>query len=631
MRLYGLGRSGRAVPLLKAFQRSGFEMQKHPWFLAPALALTLLLNGCSGLVTDPGSDDDTPADKTAPDETKTRGDKADETAESVESAVMDSEEIEYRDFPPDVLFALMSAELAAQRGRYDVTLMNYAQSAADTQDPAVIRRAMQIAQALDATNAQRQIAEVWLKVDPKNPQALRIAALAELRQSNLEQALAYMETLNAQGEKAQLDTLASQARALPKAQQQTMLELYERLHKRHPDSPSITYSLALLNDNTGNSERALTLTDSLLEARGNFQPAVTLKGKLLYDLERSDEAVDYLREQTRRFPDNRRLGTLYARVLVNEGKLQAAEDEFETLMERFPEATGLKLSRALVALENDHNDIAKNLLTELLKEGVHSNQAHFYLGRLADKRDNPNEALHHYSQVQGGNHFFQSLARASYIRAEQGELKAVRNNLDNLRARLPEQSARLWQMEMNLLLDLGHPEKAVSVADNALEHTPENTEIRYMRAMLREQTGNIEGMESDLRKVLEAEPENAVALNALGYTLTVHTDRLDEAEHLIMQALELDPENPAILDSAGWVHYHKGELQEALKYLGSAYERLQDPEIAAHLGRVLWALDRREEARTLWRRTLEETDNTDALQPLLEILEELDLEPEALQ
>lgn len=607
-------------------------MQKHPWFLAPALALTLMLGGCSGLATDPegDGDDEAPADETTLEGKDTKDDKADDTAESVESAVMDSEEIEYRDFPPDVLFALLSAELAAQRGRYDVTLMNYAQSAADTQDPAVIRRAMQIAQALDATNAQRQIAEVWLKVDPKNPQALRIAALAQLRQSNLEQALAYMEKLYEQGEEAQLDTLANQARALPPEQQQTMLELYERLHERHPESPGITYSLALLNDNTGNSERALELTESLLAAQSNFQPAVTLKGKLLYDLERGDEAVDYLREQTRRFPDNRRLGTLYARVLVNEGQLQAAEDEFEALMERFPDASGLKLSRALVALENDHHDIAENLLNELLSEGVHTNQAHFYLGRLADKRENPNEALHHYSQVQGGNHFFQSLSRASYIRAEQGELEAVRNNLDNLRARLPDQNARLWQMEINLLLDLGQPEKALSVADSALESNPDNTEIRYMRAMLRERTDDIEGMESDLRQVLEAEPENAVALNALGYTLTVHTDRHEEAEELIMQALELDPDNPAILDSAGWVHYHKGELQEALKYLGTAYERLQDPEIAAHLGRVLWAMDRREEARTLWRRTLEETDNTDALNPLLEILEELDLEPEAL-
>ncbi|MFO7787144.1 MAG: hypothetical protein R6W87_05130, partial [Halospina sp.] len=176
-------------------------MQKLAWFHVPALALTLILGGCSGLATDTGEKGDAASEEAPADASESGSDDTEE--ESVEAAVMDSEEIEYRDFPPDVLFALMSAELAAQRGRYDITLMNYAQSAADTQDPAIIRRAMQIAQALDATNAQRQIAEVWLKKEPNHPQALRIAALAELREGNLEQALTYMEKLHEQGGEAQ--------------------------------------------------------------------------------------------------------------------------------------------------------------------------------------------------------------------------------------------------------------------------------------------------------------------------------------------------------------------------------------------------------------------------------------------
>jgi len=132
-------------------------------------------------------------------------------------------------------------------------------------------------------------------------------------------------------------------------QQKELLRLYREVHDRHPDQPDITYSLALLNDNAGNTEKSLSLVNDILESHDNFQPAVTLKGKLLYDLERNEEAINYLRRQTRRFPDNRRLGTLYARLLVNAGRLQAAEDEFQSLMERFPKASSLKLSRALVA------------------------------------------------------------------------------------------------------------------------------------------------------------------------------------------------------------------------------------------------------------------------------------------
>ena len=559
-------------------------------------------------------------DKPSPD-----GDKS--TEEAVSDATLDEEEVSYRDFPPDVLFALLSAELAAQRGRFDVTLVNYTQAAADTGDEGVIRRAMQIAQALNATNAQRRIAAIWLKANPDAPQALRIAALRALQGDNFDKAVQYMERLYTQGEVAQFDTLATQARAMKPEQQKELLRLYREIHERHPEEPDITYSLALLNDNAGNREEALSLVNSILEKHGNFQPAVTLKGKLLYDLERNEEAITFLRRQTRRFPDNRRLGTLYARVLVNSGRLQAAEDEFQSLMERFPEASSLKLSRALVALENDNTSVAENLLEELVAQGLHTNQAHFYLGRIADDRDKPNEALHHYRQVQGGSHFFSALARASFLEAEQGELDTVRNKLENLRSRLPEQRERLWLLEINLLLDLGEQDKALGAANTALSEYPENTDIRYARAMLHEQADQIEAMESDLRRVLAQEPDNAVALNALGYTLTVHTERYAEAEKLINKALEIQPENPAILDSAGWVHYHLGDNEKALDYLQKAYDILPDVEIAAHLGRVLWAMDKKDDARVVWRRALDEGEGQQ-LDPLLEILDELGLSAE---
>lgn len=602
-------------------------MRKHQCALLPVLCLTFVMVGCSGLMTEPSEPSDAdgkPA--TSPQSTpEAEDDKA--TADKVADATLDEDEISYRDFPPDVLFALLSAELAAQRGRFDVTLVNYTQAAADTGDEGVIRRAMQIAQALNATNAQRQIAAIWLKANPDAPQALRIAALRALQNDEFDKALQYMERLYTQGEVAQFDTLATQARAMKPEQQKELLRLYREIHERHPDEPDITYSLALLNDNSGNSEKALSLVNGILETHENYQPAVTLKGKLLYDLERNEEAISFLRRQTRRFPDNRRLGTLYARVLVNSGRLQAAEDEFQSLMERFPEASSLKLSRALVALENKNTSVARNLLQELVAEGLHPNQAHFYLGRLADDKDNPNEALHHYRQVQGGSHFFSALSRASFLEAKQGELDAVRSKLENLRSRLPEQRERLWLLEINLLLDLGEHDKALKVANNALSEYPDNTDIRYARAMLHEHAGQVEAMESDLRRVLEQEPNNAVALNALGYTLTVHTERYAEAEQLITKALDIQPENPAILDSAGWVHYHQGDNEKALEYLQKAYDILPDVEIAAHLGRVLWAMDRKDDARVVWRRALDEGEGQQ-LDPLLDILDELGLSAE---
>jgi len=150
-------------------------MRKHECALLPVLGFTFLMVGCSGLMTEPSEPSDADGKATPPPQStpeadgKPSSEEDKSTEDKVAEATLDEEEISYRDFPPDVLFALLSAELAAQRGRFDVTLVNYTQAAADTGDEGVIRRAMQIAQALNATNAQRQIAAIWLKANPDAP------------------------------------------------------------------------------------------------------------------------------------------------------------------------------------------------------------------------------------------------------------------------------------------------------------------------------------------------------------------------------------------------------------------------------------------------------------------------------
>jgi Flp pilus assembly protein TadD len=142
---------------------------------------------------------------------------------------------------------------------------------------------------------------------------------------------------------------------------------------------------------------------------------------------------------------------------------------------------------------------------------------------------------------------------------------------------------------------------AAKVLDAGLVDLPKDSNLLYARAMLREQQGELEQMEADLRDILTRDPQNATALNALGYTLADHTDRLDEALSLISEALELQPGEPAILDSMGWVLFRLGRYEEAVGYLRQAYQQFPDPEVAAHLGEVLWVSGDTEAALEVWR------------------------------
>lgn len=544
----------------------------------------------------------------------------DATASSAEP----SADIRYADFEPEELYLLLSGEIAAQRGRFDVTLVNYMKAAQQSRDLGVIERTMRIAQSLNADNAQQKLAALWLEVAPDNMQAHRISAIQAVKKNELETALGHMEKIMDLGGDADFDSLAAMAGNLPPEQQQELLDLYQQLEQRHPDNPELQYSIALLLKVTGEPQQALAKLEPLLDSKPDFQPALILKGDLLYQTNQKQQALDHLRANTRQFPDNRQMGTLYGRMLIGEGELQTAQNEFRRLVNRFPDVPGLRLSYALVALENDQIALAEEELTRLIEQGHHSDEAHYYLGRIADEENENEQAIGYYRNVEKGNYFFPALARASELMAEQGELDEALADIREIRKNNPDQDENFRLLEINLLLDRDHDERALQAANEALESFPGNVRIRYARAMLLDSMDKPEQAEADLRTIIEEQPDNAVALNALGYILTTRTDRLDEARDYIERALAIDPENPAILDSMGWVLYLQGNTDESLSYLSRAWEAYADPEVAAHFGEALWQTGNQEQARSIWREGFEQ----DPDHPILtETVERLTGEP----
>ena len=568
-------------------------MHKSVPFLVTCL-LGLTLAGCASL--------------TGTEEAPSTGEKA-----AIEKKTEPQPPVEYADFEPETLYLLLSAEIAAQRGRYDITLVNYLKAAKQSRDQVVIERAMRIAQSLNGDNAQKQLAELWLEIDPDSLQAHRISAIQAVKGNDLQTAIHHMERIMDQGGDADFDSLAAMAANLPPEQQQELLALYNEMSDRHPDTPELEYSIALLLKVTGQPQQALNRLEPLLQDNPNFQPAIILKGDLLYQTGQKSSALDYLLTNTRRFPGNRQMGTLYGRMLINEGELQAAQDEFNRLVKRYPDTPGLRLSHALVALENGQTDLAREELTQLAEQGHHTSEANYYLGRIEDQAGNTEQAIGYYQSVEQGNYYFPALARASSLLAENGQLEDAIDRIRRLREANPRQAENFWLLEVNLLLDQEQQQQALSTATEALEEHPDNIEIRYARAMLYDGIGQPADAEADLKQIIEQEPENAVALNALGYILTTRTDRLREARGYIEKALRLDPENPAILDSMGWVLFLEGQIEPALDYLSRAWAAFPDPEVAAHYGEALWMNGAEEQARIIWQEGLEQDRDHEVL------------------
>lgn len=552
--------------------------------------------------------------KTAPEETETPPQVVTDPEPIAEEALPAGS------FRPEELYLLLTGEIAAQRGQYDVTLANYVEAAQQTMDSGVIRRALLIAESLNSQEATRLLTNTWIEAEPYSQDARRAAAIQSLRDGDMEATLIELEQILNLGGDANFDSLAAMAPQLPSDQQQELLRLFGELQERHPDNEEIRYSTALLQNLTGSPQAALDTLEPLLEQDPEFQPALVLKGEVLYDLGRTREALQYLQTNSRRYPDNRQLGTLYARMLVNEDEMRAAQDEFGRLVQRFPDETGLRLSWALVALENNELDLAREHLERLTRNRQFGSQAYYYLGQVAEKEDNNDKAITLYEQVTEGTHYYPALSRAAELRAQGGDLDSALEQIRSVRNAQPEDAANLWLIEVNLLQSLDKHRAAVESANEALAGYPGNRSLLYARSMSHEKLGNIDQSLTDLNTMVEQDPEDPTALNALGYVMTVHTDRLTEAQTYIERALSQEPNNPAILDSMGWVLFRQGDNEGALEYLRQAYDIFPDPEIAAHYGEVLWNTDQQAQARVIWERAMDDDPEHELL---LETLDRL--------
>ncbi len=551
------------------------------------LLAATLLSGCSILNTKNPAD----AGNNVETNLETRG----TSAESTEPV---------RAFEPDTLYDLMVAELGGQRKRYDLALGNYLKQAHKTQDKGVAKRAYQISHSIGAKQATLDAALLWARLEPDNPSAMQASAVELIRDGQLEEAVEQMkQVLENEGE-AHFDFLASSAIELPQEERDKLLLTFDVILKSYPRYQSLMLAKAILLFQSERYEESMTLCNNLLAKDSGYVKGIILKGRLLNKMGRGDEAENMLATAVKKHPERPRLRLLYARVLVHLEKLKEAKGQFEILLNQAPHDVEILLSLALIALENDMTDDATRHFNSLLMLGQRKSTAYYYLGRIAEKKGDFASAKKHYQDVMPGKEFIGSRVALIQMLLKQGHTTDARKQLAKDRNRFPVHAVQLFLLESEILVGIEELDDAIKILTEGVERNPKSSNLLYARAMIYEKLGQLEGLEKDLRAIIKVQPENSAALNALGYTLADQTDRYKEAKALIEQAYALDKDDPAVMDSMGWVHYRMGALKEALKHLEMAYEKFPDPEVAAHLGEVLWGLGRKDDARVLFEEEL---------------------------
>ncbi len=557
--------------------------------------LALAIGACAGLRPEPS-------------DTEAAADKHPEAASAVPR----------QDLDRDLLYKLLVAEMAGHRGELDLSVQNYLEAAYATRDPEVVERATRIAVFARNEAAALEAAELWREISPKSHEARRILVSLYLKEGRTDDAVRELQNL--------FDMLAvtpKQANGLlvemlsRERDKKEALEVMGKFMESRTDDPDATLAHASLAVRSGDLDLAAELLSGLLKDHPDHHSAILLYARVLQDQGKTAGALKYLGRLLELEPDDMRYRMAYARLLVSAKRFDEALAEFRTLSAQKPEDADVRYALSLLLLQTNRPEEAEEQFKELIKRGQQVETAQYYLGQLAETREELDLAIQRYSQVDEGQHHLDARVRIAVLLAKQGKLDEARERLHGVQTSHVKESVRLYLVESEVLADAGELDDAMAVYDRGLEEHAENSDLLYARAMLAEKMGRVDLLERDLRSILSREPNNAQALNALGYTLADRTDRYEEAHELIAKALELKPDDYYILDSMGWVLYRLGRHQEALQYLRRAAELSDDSEVAAHLGEVLWVTGDKAGARQVWETALESTPDDQRLLDLM--------------
>jgi tetratricopeptide (TPR) repeat protein len=520
------------------------------------------------------------------------------------------------DLSEELLFKVMVAEIAVQRGQPHIAVQTYLELARTTRDPRVAQRATEIAWNARFNSAALEAAGIWLQVDPGSAQARQIIAALLVNQAQLADTQPHLEKwiaadrANVGQSFLQLSSLLSRHKDRP-----AVFKLMQALAQPYPDVPEARLAVAQAAWNADDQKASLAEARAALNLRPDWELAALFVAQVLQ--RRSDEeAAAFLAGFVRDNPDARDARLAYARVLVNSRNFPEARRQFEALVADNPDNTDIGMAVALLAMQANDYDAAETQLKRLLELNYKDpDVARFYLGQVNEERKRFDEALKWYSTVAQGEQFINAQARYAGVLAKQGKLPEARKHLQQVGgAGSSTQRVQLMQAEAQLLRDASAYQEAFELLGEALVWMPDSVDLLYDRAMAAEKVDRLDILEGDLKKLIKIRPDHAHAYNALGYTLADRNQRVQEAFKLIETALKLSPDDPFIQDSMGWVLYRMGRNQEGVGYLERAFKQRPDPEIAAHFGEVLWAMGRRDEARRVWAESLKDHPSNETLQ-----------------
>ena len=503
----------------------------------------------------------------------------------------------------ELLEQLLVANLASYRGEWEVAVKNATASAISSKDPRVAQLATLLALRIKDYKSAAATALIWTELLPDDQEANGTLLLAQVGAGMVEQAKQGFN--NRRGEKSLDDHIKEVAGLLVRqSNAAAALELAKHYVAEHADSAQVLLSSAYVAESFDSIELAEQWINRALEYKPGWDLAAQMKTSMLRRQGKTEELSAYIKEFVSNYPESVNMRINYAAEQAREELFEDALLTMQGVIVDEPQNIGALNYAAALAQQLKQEDLAHQYQQQAIKIDPENEEVRWALARRAEGQKNYLEAERHYQKIDSTEHYLRAQLQVANMRFHTRSLKEA---INTLRLLDPETEAEYVDIAITrhwLLMQGREYEEALGSINETLIYLPENTELKYARALVAAELKEVATAEADLRFIIKLQPDHANALNALGYTLADQTDRLDEAKELIVKALELRPEDAHILDSMGWVLYRQKDFDGAIEILRRAFENSDEVEIATHLGEVLWESGQQEEANKVWQEAI---------------------------
>ena len=528
----------------------------------------------------------------------------------------------------EILFKVLSSEIAFQRGQWQAAYVTLLGAAQQTRDPRLAKRAAEMAIAARRPNEALVAVRLWTELAPHSDEALQSYLALIMLGDNISEIQPLMtQRLADAAPQARGPLILQIQRILSRAKDKAaVFNILQDIVAPYPTLVETHLALARSAYANRDPDRARDEARQALKLKPDSELAILTLAEVTPD---SNEAAKLVSDFLKKYPNAREVRIAYARGLAEQKQYEQAIRQFQTLLKEDPEDPTTVFALGILNVQISHFPEAETYLKRYLEllaaqpdDERDPTQALLVLSQIAEDRNDIPAALKYLEQVDQGESYAGVQVRRAQLMAKSGDIDGARKVLQQAQSEASNDREVLQfiQAEGQLLRDSERYQDASDVLSAGLKRFPDSTDLLYDYAMVTDKTGNYKDMETSLRKIIALAPNNQHAYNALGYSLADRNIRLPEAVTLIKKAVELAPEDPFIADSLGWAEFRMGNLDEAEKELRRAYGLRPDPEIGIHLGEILWARGKQDEAKKLWREAQSKDPKNDVLKSTLERL-----------